>query len=174
MFVPGVRIVAIAIASSIISTSYGELVDTFEVGTGEFTSEVLFQFENENQYLYKVQYSGTMTGRDLFDVMIDAQPDFFDATIDSYSFGDFLVDLTIGDDYNGGYGSPPDYLDSWQYWTSDGPFDDWASSMVGFSDRIVQDGSRDAWVFNSANAPIPAAPVGFFMLGTVALRRRRH
>jgi hypothetical protein len=112
-------------------------------------------------------------GRDLFDIISEAQPDFFQAAIESYPFGDFLVGVTIGEDHDEGYGTPPEYLDYWHYWTIDDGSENWTESMIGFSDRVIHDGSRDGWVFNSGIAPIPAAPVGFFLLGVIAKRRRR-
>ena len=168
----GKWVVGVVVACSY-STTFAELIDTFEVGEGEFKSFMLFQFGNEHQYLYEVSYSGTKTGRDLFDVVSLAQPDFFEATIESYSFGDFLVGVTIGEDHDEGYGTAPEYLDYWHYWTIDDGSDNWGSSMIGFSDRIVHDGSYDGWVFDSNSAPIPAAPVGFLLAGTILFRRRR-
>ena len=110
----GVVVVAL---SSICGISTAELVDTFDIGTGEFTSTALFQFGNENQYLYRYHYDGELTGRDLFDLAAAAQPEFFEYEIKSYEFGDFLVGVSIGDDFDAGFGTPPDYLDYWHYWT---------------------------------------------------------
>ena len=174
MSLHGKSAITFAVLTSISTTTFAELIDTFEVGEGEFTSSALFQFENENQYLYQVSYSGTQTGRDLFDIIAEAQPDFFDAVIESYSFGDFLVGVTIGEDHDEGYGTPPEYLDYWHYWTIDDGSLNWTESMIGFTDRVVHDGSSDGWVFNSSIAPIPAAPVGFTLLGVIAKRRRRR
>ena len=159
--------------SCLSTTACADLVDSFDVGEGRYTSTVLFQFGNENQYLYTVHFDGTPTGRDLFDVFAEAQEGFFEPEIERWGFGDFLAGLRIGEDHDHGHGTPPDYLDYWHYWTSDEAVGDWTESMIGFSDRLIVDGSRDAWVFNSADAPIPAPPA-FLAIAACALTRRRR
>lgn len=166
--------IAIAMVSFVSSSGLADLVDEFEIGHGEFTSTVLFQFGNEHQYLYTVHYDGAPTGHDLIDLFADAQPGFFESVIESYEFGDFLVGLTIGEDSDEGHGTPPDYLDYWHYWTTEPDSMDWELSLIGFSDRVLGDGSSDGWVFDSNDAPIPAAPIGFTLLGLAAARGKRR
>lgn len=174
MFAYSRSAIAVAVLSSISSAGFAELVDTFDIGEGEFTSTALFQFGNEHQYLYTVHYDGAPTGRDLFDVFGEAQPGFFESVIKSYEFGDFLLGLSIGDDSDEGFGTPPDYFDYWHYWTVELDSGEWGLSMIGFSDRVLSDGSSDGWVFDSNDAPIPASPIGFAMLGLTVLRRKRR
>ncbi|MAC20645.1 MAG: hypothetical protein CMJ23_13420 [Phycisphaerae bacterium] len=150
---------------------------SWDLGSGDSTAEVQFDFLTGESYLFEVSFDSSITGRDLFDV-IATEADTVDGlefTFDyiAYSFGDFLVGVGINDAYDYGEGSPPDYLDTWGYWISDGT-DDWASSMVGFSDRVLVDGSRDGWVFGTGLAPasIPApATIAVFAFG---LGRRRR
>ena len=152
------------------------LVGNYVVGSGANASFIQFQFTNENTYLYEVRYDGSMTGRALFDVVAAAQPGFFSFTYDSFSFGDFVTGITIGTDTDFGYGSPPDYLDYWHYWTRASATDAWTESFIGFADRVVTNGSWDGWVFNSASAPnaVPT-PSALALLagGLLATRRRR-
>ena len=158
---------------AIATTSQADIIDTFEVGTGDSTSSLLFQFTNGNQYLYEVSYSGELTGRDAFDVISDAQPDFFIPDITVYDFGDSLTGLVIGSDSDSGFGSPPDYLDYWHYWVRDSDIEPWDFASFGFSDRLLSDGSWDGWVFGSNFAPVPGSGSLLAMIGLSAIRRRR-
>ena len=150
-----------------------ELIAEFELGTGADSSQILFQFTNQHQYLYTIRYDEVTTGQDVIEFIAEEQPDYFIPVFESYSFGDVLQGLTIGDDSDAGFGTPPDYLDYWHYWTKESPEDVWESSMVGFGSRELTDGSMDGWVFNSNNAPIPAPAVISAMLGLGIIRRRR-
>ncbi|MCH2143787.1 MAG: hypothetical protein MK082_01435 [Phycisphaerales bacterium] len=155
------------------SGAQGEIEGEFEVGEGDLTSTIEFQFTNQNQYVYTLRHDGGLTGRDAFDIIESAQPDFFTPIIYSYDFGDFLFGLGIGSDSDEGFGTAPEYLDYWHYWTMEAGDDDWTNSMIGFSDRILLDGSSDGWVFNSNDAPIPAPATFLVALGAGLARRRR-
>jgi MYXO-CTERM domain-containing protein len=158
------------------TSARAELVGNYIIGNGANASFVQFQFTNANTYLYEVRYDGSMTGRALFDIVAAAQPGFFSFTYDSFSFGDFVTGITIGTDTDFGYGTPPDYLDYWHYWTRASATDAWTESFIGFADRVVANGSWDGWVFNSASAPnaVPT-PSALALLagGLLATRRRR-
>lgn len=151
-----------------------DVVGEWEVGTGGFASTAIFQFGNLNQYVFTINHDGDTSGRDAFDIIESALPDIFEAEIETYSFGDALVGVAIGDDQDSGFGTPPDYLDYWHYWTRESSDAAWESSMIGFSDRMLTDGSEDGWVFDSDAAPVPAAPVWFAALGAGITRRRRN
>ena len=160
--------------SLISAAATAEVIDTFELGEGDSTSSLVFEFSNGNQYLYEVSYTGPMTGREVFDVIEAAQADYFIADITTYTFGDALSGLTIGSDSDTGFGStPPDYLDYWHYWGSDGESSPWEMAGFGFSDRDLFDGSRDGWVFGSDNVPIAAGGTVLAMLGVSMVGRRR-
>ena len=152
------------------------LVGNYVVGSGANASFIQFQFTNENTYLYEVRYNGSMTGRALFDVVAAAQPGLFSFTYDSFSFGDFVTGITIGADTDFGYGSPPDYLDYWHYWTRASGTDAWTESFIGFADRVVANGSWDGWAFNSASAPnaVPAPGALALLAGGLLTTRRRR
>ena len=150
-----------------------DIVSEFDLGTGANTSKVLFQFTNQNQYLYTIRYDDEMTGRTVFDFISAEQPDYFTPDIQTFSFGDALFGLAIGDDQDAGFGTAPEYLDYWHYWTGESDSTDWDFSMIGFSDRVLSDGSMDGWVFNSNDAPIPAPAAITAVLGLGLIRRRR-
>ena len=165
---------AVVVVTLAVSSAHGEVVDEFDVGVGESTSTTIVQFGNGNQYIFNISYDGSPTGRDSFDIIADEMPGYFIPEIKSYDFGDFLLGLSIGDDQDAGFGTPPDYFDYWHYWTKETMADDWESSMIGFSDRILSDGSMDGWVFDSGDAPVPAAPAFLGLLGAGLIRKRRR
>ena len=149
-----------------------DLVGTDTVGSGQFASFVLFQFDDADQWLFEVRYDALgLTGRDLLDV-IAAERDDVVFDIVSFSFGDALEGVTIGERTNSGFGTPPDFLDFWHYWVRPEASAEWGFADTGFSDRLVSDGSWDGWVFGSNAAPIPA-PAGAWALLALARRRRR-
>ena len=167
------KFVAMIVCGAVTSSLLGEIVDEFDLGTGANTSTILFQFTNENQYLYTIRYDDPMTGRTVFDLISDEQPGYFVPDIQTFSFGDSLFGLAISDDEDAGFGTAPEYLDYWHYWTKESASAEWEFSMVGFSDRFLSDGSVDGWVFNSNNAPIPAPAAISAVLGLGLIRRRR-
>ena len=152
----------------------GDLVDTYSIGTGQLEASIQFDFLNGNTHLFNVQWDGEMTGRGVFDMILDERSDIFDFTFIEYSFGDFLTGVIIGSDDNFGTGTPPDYLDTWKYWTAEGA-GEFVSSSIGFSERNLINGSSDAWVFGSYDAPatIPA-PATLALMGLTLVSRRRR
>ena len=172
------QIIAPALAVSVCvasSTLHADIVDSFQFGEGDSSSSILFQFTNGNQYLYEVSYSSDdFTGLDAIQLIADESEELlFEYSVTSYSFGDALTSVAIGDDGDSGFGSPPDYLDYWHYWVRDDAGSEWGFSSVGFSDRVLSDGSWDGWVFNSNDVPIPVTGTIFGLAGLSAYRRRR-
>ena len=163
--------------SGVISLSaHADLVDTFSVGEGDSNASIQFDFLDGNSYLVDIAWDGDLTGRQAFD-LINAEGQAFDFEFqyESYSFGDFLTGVNIEQSYNYGTGTPPDYVDVWHYWTAEAA-DAWELSPVGFSSRLLLDGSRDAWVFGTNDGPmqIPApATLALFGLLPIGKKRRR-
>lgn len=157
-------------------SAHAELVGQWELGQGDSTATIQFDFQDNSTYVISLSWDGELTGRGAFDLIEDEALNVFDFEFDyiSYSFGDFLTGVGIEDSYNYGTGTPPDYTDTWGYWTAEGD-GDWSSSMIGFSSRILLDGSRDGWVFEGgAPASIPApATLGLLALLPVGRKRRR-
>lgn len=169
--------IALASALALFTTqdSRAGLVGSYTIGTGSQTSFVQFEFANQNTYLYSVRHDGNLRGSDLLAIMASGQPGFFSYQVVSFGFGDALFGVTVGADSNGGFGTPPDYLDYWHYWTRNGEAQPWATSMIGFGDRVVSNGSWDGWVFNSDAPPsaIPApAACAMLCLGAIGASRR--
>lgn len=169
-----IAISSVAVAMN--GIAQGDLVGSYTVGTGASTSYLQFEFANSNAYLYEVRYDGSLRGDDLFAIVAAAQPGFFSYQVVSFSFGDALFGVTIGADANEGFGTPPDYLDYWHYWTRESATANWTNSMIGFADRTISDGSWDGWVFNSnaqpASVPVPAC--GAIMASAILTVRRRR
>ena len=165
------------------AVSHADFVGNYTVGTGAHSSTLQFQFTNGNAYHYEVFYNDTLHGRDLFTIVAAAQPGFFSYQIESFSFGDALLGVTIGSDSDAGFGTAPEYLDYWHYWTMEAGQGAWSESFIGFGDRLVTDGSSDGWVFNSLSAPeVVPAPSALALLSVLpklclsgaSRDRRRH
>ena len=106
---------------------------------------------------------------------MNAQPEFFNFQIQVYDWGQFLTGVFIGNDADTGDGSEPPYLNYWHYWTAE--FENsWEYSMIGFTDRLLENGSRDAWVFGTDVAPavIPAPATIFALSFLLTLPRTRR
>lgn len=158
------------------SSATADLVGEWNVGKGDSTASIQFDFLDDQSYLFNVSWDGSMTGRGAFDILAGDSSNLFDFEFQviSYSFGDFLVGVGIDDAYDYGEGTPPDYNDTWKYWVSEGD-EVWESAAFGFSDRVLEDGSRDAWVFGDYDPPatIPA-PATMALLALMPLRRKRR
>jgi hypothetical protein len=160
----------------VVTTLRGDLIETFSVGQGNESAEIQFDFINGNTYVYNIHFNGDgITGRDVFDVILNAQPEFFNFQIQVYDWGQFLTGVFIGNDADTGDGSEPPYLNYWHYWTAE--FENsWEYSMIGFTDRLLENGSRDAWVFGTDVAPavIPAPATIFALSFLLTLPRTRR
>lgn len=171
---PMVSMGAVAVSGVVSATAArADLVGSYSVGSGANASFVQFEFANAHAYLYEVRYDGALFGDDLFAIIASAQPGFFSYQVQSFSFGDALFGVAIGADADTGFGTPPDYLDYWHYWTKESGAAAWTESFVGFGDRAVSNGSWDGWVFNSANAPAAVPAPGVIALLALGARRRR-
>lgn len=169
-------VTAVAAVLAVTGLANADLVGSYSVGTGVHASYLQFEFANSNTYLYEVRYDGSLRGDDLFAIVAAAQPGFFSYEAVNFSFGDALFGVSIGADANEGFGSPPNYLDYWHYWTRENGTSAWTSSMVGFGDRTVSNGSWDGWVFNSDAQPsaVPAPGAAFALAAVTTLPRRRR
>ncbi len=173
---PTTVIILVAMASS--TPTQAELIDRFSVGEGNQTAAFHFEFLDGRSWIFDIAWTGDLSGRDAFDLLAadDTGRFSFAFEVITYSFGDFLVGVTIEDAHHFGTGTPPDYADTWHYWTADTPADVWAESAVGFNDRDLIDGARDGWVFGTFSPPstIPAPGGLIVALAAVGRRDRRR
>ncbi|MDG2292411.1 MAG: hypothetical protein P8L37_07105 [Phycisphaerales bacterium] len=164
----------------VVELGSADIIESFDVGEGLFTSTVQIDFANGNGYLFEVRWSsGTTTGWDLMTTIAD-EVDGFSLDYSTSEWGVFLQGIDAFGDSDWGIGAGwPDVEDYWHYWTKDSAADDWLFAMVGADVRTVSDGSWDGWVFLSAESPQPIgvpAPGGL-LIGTLALftcRSRRR
>lgn len=162
-----------SVVGALTGSASAELVGSYSVGTGANASHLEFQFTNSNTYLYEVRYDGALFGNQLFAIVAAAQPGFFSYTTEQFSFGVALLGVSIGSDADSGFGTPPDYLDYWHYWTREPGDAAWTESWIGFGDRTVSNGSWDGWVFNSSAAPATVpAPGAIALMALSGLVRR--
>ncbi|MFO0828127.1 MAG: hypothetical protein U0572_08250 [Phycisphaerales bacterium] len=170
------RALACIAALGAVGSAGAGLVGAFDVGDGASASSVQFDFADGNSYLFVVHWDGVQTGRSLFDIIDAAQPLPFSFETVTFPFGEALYAVGAGRDFNEGFGTPPEFLDYWHYWTRPSSAVAWDYAPTGFADRVVADGSWDGWVFGSDNAPsaIPTpAAVAAIVLGLRGSRRRR-
>ena len=156
------------------STAVSELIDRFAVGAGDQTASLQFDFLDGRTWVFDVSWSGDLSGRSAFDLIAsDNTGRFaFDFEVISYSFGDFLVGVSVEDAYHHGTGTPPDYADTWHFWSADAPEQPWTESLVGFNDRVLTHGARDGWVFGTTAPPATIPAPGGLALAMAAIRLR--
>jgi hypothetical protein len=120
------------------------------VGSGGKAAEVYINFKDGAAYDFDVSFDGSTTGLGLFDI-IESQTSL--TTIrKTFGIGQYIDGIGFAGHSNAGYGGGSDY---WHYWVRDSEQSAWASSNVGASDRVVNDGIEDGWVYGSSASPVP-------------------
>jgi hypothetical protein len=157
---------------------HADLVQTWEIGEGQSSAMIQFDFLAGNTYMVDVAFDGVISGQEALDLIVANSNEAgfdFNYEVITYSFGDFLVGMALDGDGDYGDGSTPPYIDYWHYWTQESDTN-WTESMIGFSDRILTDGAVDGWVFGTTDAPtqIPApATLALAIPALFGFRRRR-
>ena len=79
------------------SLAQAELVDRWDVGTGDQTASLQFDFLSGDTFVFDVSWTGDLTGRAAFDIIAADDTGRFDFSFDyiAYSFGDFLTTVEI-------------------------------------------------------------------------------
>ena len=166
-------LMSVAASLALSAVAHAALVGTYSVGEGAKSATLQFDFENGNSHLATVRWDGSLNGFDALQMVASAVPggqlDF-----QSFSFGKFVTGIGVGGDYQYGEGDLWPVENWWHYWTAEGS-SAFTEAMFGASDRTLADGSRDAWVFGSANAPavVPAPGAALALVALGARRRRR-
>jgi hypothetical protein len=155
-------------------------VEPITAGSGPDSAYVQIEFLTGEAFLFEVFFDGFDVST--FDLLqtLDAEVDLTLEYIDFGGFGPFVTGLGWDGQYNSGDGSGGE--DFWHFYIRDSIALPWEFAPVGVSDRIVHDGSWDAFVFGRPDLPIelipvPAPPAGAIMLALAlrpARRRRRH
>jgi hypothetical protein len=160
---------ALALSSS---SAFAGIVATFSVGTGSSTSTIQVDFSNGNGYVVNLSWTEPTNG---FQAMQAITAGIAGAQLqyDVYPFGSFVTGIGLGADFEYGNGDLWPVENYWHYWTEANG--QWEMAMFGASDRMLADGSRDAWVFGSSAAPqaVPGPGVVVVLMAACAARRRR-
>ena len=167
--------VAVAAALVLVSShAFAGIVATFDVGTGTSTSTIQVDFSNGNGYVVNLSWTEPMNG---FQAMQAIAAGIAGAQLqyDVYPFGSFVTGIGFGADFEYGTGDLWPIENYWHYWTEVGG--QWEMAMFGASDRMLADGSADAWVFGSSAVPQavpgPGAGAAVPLVAAIAGRRRR-
>ena len=167
---PAAVAAALVLASS---HALAGIVATYDVGTGTSVSTVQVDFSNGNGYLINLSWTGTMNGFEAMQAIAAAIPGA-QLQYDVYPFGSFVTGIGLGADYEYGNGDLWPVENYWHYWTEVNG--QWELAMFGASDRLLVDGSKDAWVFGSGAVPqaVPAPGAAAVALLAFARSRRRR
>ena len=163
---------AIAISSS---HAFAGIVASYDVGTGASTSTIQVDFTNGNAYQVTLRWDTAMNG---FDALQAATSAITGAALayDAYPFGNFVTGIGFDADYEYGNGDLWPIENYWHYWTEVNG--QWEMAMFGASDRMLVDGSKDAWVFGSSDVPQAVPAPGAAEIGVVCMwhrfRRKRR
>ena len=163
---------AIAISSS---HAFAGIVASYDVGTGTSTSTIQVDFTNGNAYQVTLRWDTAMNG---FDALQAATSAITGAALayDAYPFGNFVTGIGFDADYEYGNGDLWPIENYWHYWTEVNG--QWEMAMFGASDRMLVDGSKDAWVFGSSDVPQAVPAPGAAEIGVVCMwhrfRRKRR
>ena len=148
--------------------AFAGVVASYDVGTGASTSTIQVDFTNGNAYQVTLRWDTAMNG---FDALQAATSAITGAALayDAYPFGNFVTGIGFDADYEYGNGDLWPIENYWHYWTEVNG--QWEMAMFGASDRMLTDGSKDAWVFGSSDMP-QAVPAPGALLALVAVARR--
>lgn len=171
-----------AAAFSLLALSVGGLcaqaqaaiVQTYDVGAGIVTSTVQIDFSNGNGYLFTVHHDGTLTGLGALDLFATEIPGFILET-QTFPFGTLVAGMGVGADYEFGDGDLWPIENYWHYWVQDDSAQ-WVWSPQSAGERVLFEGSADAWVFGHGDIPqaVPGGPASVLLAGGLFTRRRRN
>ena len=155
--------------------AFAGVVASYDVGTGASTSTIQVEFTNGNAYHVTLRWDTAMNG---FDALQAATSAITGAALayDAYPFGNFVTGIGFDADYEYGNGDLWPIENYWHYWTEVNG--QWEMAMFGASDRMLVDGSKDAWVFGSSDLPQAVPAPGAAQIGVVCMwhrfRRKRR
>jgi hypothetical protein len=155
--------------------AFAGVVASYDVGTGASTSTIQVDFTNGNAYQVTLRWDTAMNG---FDALQAATSAITGAALayDAYPFGNFVTGIGFDADYEYGNGDLWPIENYWHYWTEVNG--QWEMAMFGASDRMLVDGSKDAWVFGSSDVPQAVPAPGAAQIGVVCMwhrfRRKRR
>ena len=163
---------AVAAALVLVSShAAAGIVATYDVGTGASTSTIQVDFSNGNGYEINLSWTEPMNGFEAMQAIAAAVP-ASQLQYDVYPFGSFVTGIGLGSDFEYGNGDLWPIENYWHYWTEVNG--QWEMAMFGASDRMLSNGSKDAWVFGSSVAPQAVPAPGALLALVAAVRRPRR
>ncbi len=150
------------------SSAGGEILGSFSAGTGGSSATIQVDFANGNGYLFDWHFSGESTSGWAALSGLAASLDELTIQADDFGWGAFLTGVGVNADWDYGTGDQWPIENYWHYWVKD--TGEWEQSWVGASDRILENGDSDAWVFGSSTLPQGVPAPGALVVLAVALR----
>lgn len=161
----------VAVAFSICSTMYAVPI---EVGSGQNQAGLFIMWSDGYSVEFNVNFNGNTTGLDLLETVDDELADNFAVTTTDWGWGITIDGIEYVDDL-GAIHFNPGYIDGenwWHYWNKNAGQSEWTMSWVGCSERLVDNGDYDGWVYGFDTIP-ELATILLFGSGIILLRRRK-
>ena len=150
-----------------------------QLGSGSNTSHLVINFSNGAIAQFEVHYGDILlaghdpaTGKTLIDYVEEETT--LETIQEDFGWGTFLDGISLDGNSNSGFGGGDDW---WQYWVRDSADESWTSATFGFTDRELEDGSWDGWVYGSSAPPMVIPEPGTLLLcllGIGCLMHRRR
>lgn len=130
-------------------TSSAVIAMPIEVGTGSNCAGLYIEWSDGYITEFIVSFEEpNVTGLELFDI-VESETELTTIRGD-FGFGIFIDGITYDGHSNTGFGGGENW---WHYWTKESVESSWAYSWVGVSDRILETGDCDGWVYGHSVAP---------------------
>lgn len=170
-FTVGASALVLAVATS----TQAAIIGTYSIGTGANTALIQIDQEDGDGYLFSVSFDAANYTSWNALVDIDASLESLALHYDTYSWGVFLTGVTIDGDHDHGTGDLWPIENYWHFWLRD--TGSWQMAAFGPTDRLLVNGSNDAWTFGSPTPPQAVSAPGalvlsLFSLATFRARRR--
>ncbi len=125
------------------ATTYDSIAE-YTAGSGSNQATIAIDFDFNNYFLFNYKWDGSATGWDALSAIESAGT--LEITSTHYSWGELITDFA----YLGGikYAYSPDDSTGWAYYGSSDN-QNWAGHVVGCTDRYLNDGDWDSWVWTN-------------------------
>ena len=157
MFKKAMSLILLLLASAAGAVTYtGD--SEYTAGSGSNSATIAIDFDSDSSFLFTYEWDGTATGWDALLAIESASVDFV------MPYTDFGWGIMV-DDFNYPGGVEYDYIGAgdttgayyWLYYVGDNTT--WSESMVGMTDRVLNDGDWDSWVWTNSYGDWPNSVV---------------
>jgi len=163
------RNVLLASLVTIVFMACPAMADMIEVGSGDNSAELYLEFNDGAVYEFNISFDDTTTGLGLFDT-IEAETTLTTDRQD-YGNGPFINGITYDGHSNIGFDGGENW---WHFWIKDGPQEEWTAASYGVSDRIIEDGYSDGWIYGRASAVPEPSALALLALGSLVCCPRKR